>query len=97
MKNAKKWLIGTGVAAAGTAAVGAGIRAVSKYFVKFAMDRKHPGKIQTGVAKVSGGSVTEELLAQTAQATQALEEAVQTTVQIESHDGLRLVGHWYPA
>ena len=45
-KNTKKWLIGTGIVAAGAAAVGAGLRAISHYFVKIAMDRKCPGKVQ---------------------------------------------------
>ena len=96
-KNSKKWLIGTGIVAAGAAAVGAGIRAISHYFVKIAMDRKCPGKVQKNISMVSGGSVNEELLEQTEQATRQLESAVQTRVEVESHDGLRLIGHWYPA
>ena len=96
-KNTKKWLIGTGAVAAGAAAVGAGLRAISHYFLKIAMDRKCPGKLQNNISAVSGGSVNEELLKMTEQATKDLEAAAQTRVEVESHDGLRLVGHWYPA
>ena len=96
-KNTKKWLIGTGIVAAGAAAVGAGLRAISHYFVKIAMDRKCPGKVQKNISMVSGGSVNEELLKLTEQATKDLEAAAQTRVEVESHDGLRLIGHWYPA
>ena len=96
-KNSKKWLIGTGIVAAGAAAVGAGIRGISHYFVKIAMDRKCPGKVQENISKVSGGSVNDGLLELTEQATRQLESAVQTRVEVESHDGLRLIGHWYPA
>lgn len=53
-KKSKKWLIGTGIVAAGAAAVGAGIRGISHYFVKIAMDRKCPGKVQENISKVSG-------------------------------------------
>ena len=96
-KNTNKWLVGTGIVAAGAAAVGAGLRAISHYFVKIAMDRKCPGKVQKNASIVSGGSVNEELLKLTEQATKDLEAAAQTRVEVESHDGLRLVGHWYPA
>jgi len=96
-KNTRKWLIGTGIVAAGAAAVGAGLRAISHYFVKIAMDRKCPGKVQENISMVSGGSVNEELLELTEQATRQLESAAQIRVEVESHDGLRLVGHWYPA
>lgn len=96
-KSTKKWLIGTGIVAAGATAVAAGLRAISHYFVKIAMDRKCPGKVQENISMVSGGSVNEELLEQTEQATRQLESAVQTRVEAESHDGLRLIGHWYPA
>ena len=75
-KNSKKWLIGTGIVAAGAAAVGAGIRAISHYFVKIAMDRKCPGKVQENISKVSGGSVNDGLLELTEQATKELESAV---------------------
>ena len=90
-------MIGTGIVAAGAAAEGAGIRGISHYFVKIAMDRKCPGKVQENISKVSGGSVNDGLLELTEQATKELESAVQTRMEVESHDGLRLIGHWYPA
>lgn len=86
-KNTKKWLICAGLVAAGAAAVGAGLRAISHYFVKIAMDRKCPGKVQKKVSVVSGGSVNEELLKLTEQATKDLESAAQTRVEIESRNG----------
>ena len=90
-KNTKKWLIGTGIVAAGAAAVGAGLRAISHYFVKIAMDRKCPGKVQEKVTMVSCGSVNDRLLELTEQVTKELEAVVQTRVEVESHDGLRLI------
>ena len=62
-KNTKKWLIGTGIVAAGAAAVGAGIRAISHYFVKIAMDRKCPGKVQKNISKKAYNSVLQEITA----------------------------------
>ena len=38
-KSTKKWILGSGLVAAGAAAVGAVSRGVSKYLVKLAMDR----------------------------------------------------------
>ena len=96
-KNTKKWLIGSGVVAAGAAAVGAASCAVSKYLAKLAMDREGPKKVKKGIAKASGSSENAPLVEANMQAMQLLEEAVTETAQIESHDGLRLIGHWYPA
>ena len=85
-KNSKKWLIGTGIVAAGAAAVGAGIRGISHYFVKIAMDRKCPGKVQENISMVSGGSVNDKLLELTEQATKELEAAVHTRVEVKSRE-----------
>lgn len=95
-KSTKKWIVGSGVVAAGTAAVGAVSRGVSKYFVKLAMDREGPKNTQKGKTKVSGSKEDAALELRIAQAKKALEEQPHETVEIEGHDGIRLVGHWYP-
>lgn len=96
-KSAKRWLIGSGVVVAGAAAVGVASRAISKYLVKLAMDREGPKRVEKGITMVSGSPENAELIAKATEAMQALENAGCETVEIQSHDGIRLVGHWYPA
>lgn len=96
-KSTKKWLIGSGVMTAGAAAVGAASRGISKYLAKLAMDREGPKKVEKGINKASGSSENTALTEVNTQAKQLLEEQPLETVEIESHDGLCLVGHWYPA
>lgn len=96
-KSTKKWLVGSGVIATAAAGAAAAIRGLSKFMVGLAMDRKGPKEIEKSMRKVSGSRENRELEETFAKAKQALEENVEQTVEIESHDGLRLVGHWYPA
>ena len=95
-KSTKKWIVGSGLVAAGAAAVGAVSRGVSKYLVKLAMDREGPKNTQKGKTKVSGSKEDAALEQSAAQAKKALEEQPHETVEIEAKDGVRLVGHWYP-
>lgn len=95
-KSTKKWIVGSGLVAAGAAAVGAVSRGVSKYLVKLAMDREGPKNTQKGKTKVSGSKEDAALEQSAAQAKKALEEQPHETVEIEANDGIRLVGHWYP-
>lgn len=95
--NAKKLLIGSGIVAAGTAAVGTGLRAASGYFVRLAMDRQGPARMEERIEKVSGSKTNPSQMEAVIQGRAQLEAADTETVEIESHDGLRLVGHWYPA
>ena len=96
-KNAKKWMIGSGVVAAGTAVAVAAKRAVSNYLVKLAMDRKGPQKLEKSMAAAAGSGENKELLEATMQAKELLEQKASQTVETVSYDGLKLVGHWYPA
>ena len=95
-KNAKKWLVGSGIAAAGAAVLGAVRRGISKHLVRLAMDRDGPKEMEENFDKVSGSLEYEEINELTRAARERLEQASTETVEIESHDGIRLVGHWYP-
>lgn len=94
-RNTKKWLVGSGIAAAGAAAFGAVRRAVSKYMVRIAMDRHAPSQIEENFEKISGTDYG-ELSQLLAEAQERLEQNAQETVEIQGQDGTRLVGHWYP-
>ena len=97
MKSGQKWvLIGAGaVGAVGLAALGVGLSC--RYMVRLAMDRETPGKAQRELARVSGGGMGPMAAAMLACGKTRLERAGCVTVETESHDGLRLVGHWLEA
>lgn len=95
-KNARKWLVGSGIAAAGAAALSAVRRGVSRHLVRLAMDRDGPREMEERIEKISGSPDHDELNRLIADARDRLEQAPTETVEIESHDGTRLVGHWYP-
>ena len=96
-KKTKKWLIGSGIAVTGAALAVAVKQTVSKYLVRLAMDRKGPKRLEKGIAAASGSGENKELLEAMKEAKTLLEQQVSKTVEIESYDGLKLMGHWYPA
>lgn len=97
MRAARKWfLIGAGaVGAAGLAALGVGLSC--RYMVRLAMDRETPAAAQRELDRVSGGGMGPMVSALLACGKTHLERAGCVTVETESHDGLRLVGHWLEA
>lgn len=94
-KSTRNMLIGAGVTAAITA-VGAAAYTVSKSLLEFALDREMPKVFQKGKARLSGmGKEYDQLVAQVDATAKKLENSGCATVKIISHDGIRLVGHWY--
>jgi len=94
-KSTRNILIGAGVATTITA-VGAAAYTVSKSLLEFALDREAPKLIQAGRGKLSGGGKEyDQLVTQVDAAAQRLENSECDTVEIISHDGIKLVGHWY--
>ena len=96
MGKNRKWLLGPGIAAACAAALGAVRRGVSKHLVRLAMDRDGTRRIEESFEKISGGLEHDKINALVADARKRLEENAGQTVEIQSRDGTRLVGHWYP-
>ena len=97
MKSGQKWvLIGAGaVGAVGLAALGVGLSC--RYMVRLAMDRETPRYVRRELDRVSGSAMGPMVSAMLACGRSHLEKAGCTTVETESHDGLRLVGHWLEA
>lgn len=94
-KSIRNLLIGAGVATTITA-MGAAAYTVSKSLLEFALDREMPKIFQKGKAKLSGmGKEYDQLVAQVDATAKKLESSGCTTVEIISHDGIKLVGHWY--
>lgn len=95
-KNVRNWLVGTGVLAAGAAAVGAVTRSATRYMVRMAMDREGPGKLDENIQKISGNIRDPEVKEALEQGKLRLENAGCTTVETVAEDGVTLVGHWQP-
>jgi len=96
VKSGQKWvLIGGGaVGAVGLAALGVGLSC--RYMVRLAMDRETPRYVRRELDRVSGSAMGPMMSAMLACGRSHLEKAGCATVETESHDGLRLVGHWRP-
>jgi len=97
VKSGQKWvLIGGGaVGAVGLAALGVGLSC--RYMVRLAMDRETPRYVRRELDRVSGSAMGPMMSAMLACGRSHLEKAGCATVETESHDGLRLVGHWLEA
>lgn len=94
-KGTRNALIGSGIAAAGLTAVGTASYTVTRMLMQVALDREEPGILVKGREKLTGSGGREGFFSAVDQAAQRLEEGSFEAVEISSHDGLRLVGHWY--
>lgn len=93
----KKVLISTGVAASGVAIAGIVSCTITKHLVRIALDREAPKNLGKAKQKMTGGGrMDAELAAELASYAEKLEQNNCEPVEIISHDGERLVGHWYP-
>ena len=95
-KHLKNILIASGVAAATALAVGAVQRLIAKSLMDIAVDRKEPKAMSKGKEKIMGSSELVSIIDSVMGAAKEFEQNEHETVEIESHDGLRLVGHWFP-
>lgn len=91
-KHKKRFLIGTAVAA-GAVALGALYHATAKHFVGLALDRNLPKTAGNNPSRLMGSDNLSDILATITEASNRLQEQPMETVEITSHDGLKLVGH----
>ena len=89
-------LTGSSIAAAGFTACSIISVAVTKKLVDIAMDRSAPFILTYDRRRLSGSGIRATALEEAAVAKECLEQAGTETVQITSHDGILLVGHWRP-
>ncbi|MDD6307977.1 MAG: alpha/beta hydrolase [Clostridia bacterium] len=94
----KKLLTYVGALTTGVVAAVVAVHTVTKYLVKFALDREptSPQNMQKVTALMAGDKKGDPQIAEVVQAAEKLCQAPCETVEIESHDGLIMVGHWYP-
>ena len=90
----KRWLVGTGVLAAGAAAFGAAAHSASRYMLRLAMDREGPAKLEENLRKISGSARDPAVSEALDRAKERLEKAGCLPVETEGTDGVTLVGHW---
>lgn len=95
MKKARKLLIGTTIAAAGIGAVGAISYTLTKKLLNVAMNREMPRGVYENKEKLYGSNEIKAFLAELDRSSCKLLCSDCKEVQIVSHDGLRLIGHWH--
>lgn len=98
MENGKKLMIGAGVALAGTATVAAASYVFTKKLVRLALDREQARLPEKSHKRLAGSRKQHQSSELWEACAQKLENdpSCQTVEICASHDGTRLVGHWYP-
>lgn len=93
-----KLLIGSGAALLFAGLVAGLSYQVTKVFVREAIDREEPEIMKFAKSMLEGNAeADEEILARVRERKQFLEALPLERAEIESFDGTKLVGHWYPA
>ena len=94
----KALLTGVGAAAASVAAVGTAAYASTKFFLSVAIDRQQPRmqNMEKAREKLRGYPDKADFISKMDFCAKQLEKSPHEYVQIKSHDGHTLVGHWFP-
>ena len=93
-KHRKGLLVAAGITAiVGSAAVA--YLATANYLLKLALDRSQPKAKGKSKKRLTGSDNYTLLLENMMTAAGELEKEPLETIEIESHDGIKLVGHWY--
>lgn len=96
-QKTKKILIASGIGvAAGSVMAATVYHAVTKLLMKIAMDREEPKTMSKAKKQLMGAKENQELVNMLRSAAHKLEENVIEEVEITAHDGISLVGHWWP-
>ena len=96
MKKTTKYWIAAGAVTAGAAAAGAAAHVMTKYLMDMALDRHKPKGILKGDRAremIRGTAYQEAFLEDLSAAAEKLKNTPAENVEIESRDGIRLVGH----
>ena len=97
-KNVKRVLIGSGIVVAGTAGIAAISHAITKFMMKVALDREAPKNIKhmdKAKEQLVGAPEVESFVNELLNAKNKLETSDCEVVEITSHDGEKLIGHWF--
>ena len=94
-KSTRNILIGSGVAVAGLTALGTASYLLTKKMLKLALDRERPTFLTKGRSKINTDEKRSDVAQAAFEAAARLKDSGCEEVTISSHDGLKLVGHWY--
>ncbi len=94
-KDTKKALAISGAVTVGIAAMTAIHLLTAKHLMRFALDRKAPKSITRHRRRIMTSKIGQELMSSVETASESLKHGNCEAVCITSHDGIRLVGHWY--
>ena len=99
-KSTKNIIVGASIAAASAAVVGVIYHAVAKSLMNIALDRKMPKAVTKNMDRgrdiIMGSGELSAVLKEIMDKSAYLEDLPHEDIEIESYDGVRLVGHWYP-
>lgn len=96
-KYIKNILIGSGIAVAAVMSISAVSYSITRRLLKIAMDREEPKVMAKGKEKLMGTEKLVDFANEIKDAAEKLENSGCEVVEITSHDGVRLVGHWHQA
>lgn len=94
-RRTKNVLLGAGAVAAGAALFGTVYSITLDKLVNIAIGRKTPKIISGKRTTIAGEALVHRMMPELEEGTKYLEDCGCETVETVSHDGLRLVGHWY--
>lgn len=97
MKNTSKKLIKvSSIAAATTAIASLSAYVTTKYLVRIALDREEPRAMKKAEKLISGSQSDNDFIIKVNEAAERLAEKENEIVELISHDGAKLIGHWFP-
>ncbi len=94
-KRTKQILIAVGAAAIGSVLAAKLYRASAGHLMTIALDRQEPKSMAKSKAKLMNSKDYAEIFEVLQQKGDALQAREHDVLEITSHDGLKLVGHWY--
>ena len=94
--TSKKIVKATGIAAATVGLASLSAYVSTKFLVKVALDREEPRVLKKAGNLISGTQINREFLEELEAASERLAERQCETIEILSHDGITLTGHFIP-
>lgn len=95
-RTVKNFLKVSGIAVTATAAASLTAYLTTRYLTRIAIDREEPKAFKKAGNLISGSQANNAFLEKRQEAAEKLAEKQNETVELVSHDGTCLIGHWIP-
>lgn len=95
-KKARKIIAASGIGAATAAVAGVSSYITTRYLMRVALDREEPKTIKKAEKLIAGSKISNDFLDRIEASAEKLSAEETETVEIVSHDGTLLSGHWLP-